>query len=69
MQKQGDAGAGPFSLRSGPLRHGGGAMMKKPDLLIPMIESDRGARAVEYGLTAALVATAATIAGLLTLLG
>jgi len=44
-------------------------MMKKPDLLIPMIESDRGARAVEYGLTAALVATAATIAGLLTLLG
>jgi len=44
-------------------------MLKKPVFLAPILESDRGAKAVEYGLTAALVATAATIAGILTLLG
>jgi len=44
-------------------------MMKKPIFQFPVPESDRGARAVEYGLTAALVATAATIASVLALFG
>lgn len=44
-------------------------MMKKPIFQFPIPESERGAKAVEYGLTAALVATAATIAGVLTFFG
>lgn len=44
-------------------------MTRKPFFQVSMLDSDRGAKAVEYGLTAALVATAATIAGILTLLG
>jgi len=44
-------------------------MSRKPTFLAPIFESDRGAKAVEFGLTAALVATAATIAGILAALG